>query len=433
MLGPSPHPPESDRALGLEFYLSTSRGVRGRTKATSEEFRVSEISSYPLPDPGGSFTVLRIASRDWEQHELAGAIARRLGLPPHAVSWSGTKDRRAVADRLFSYRGPLPDGDLGLPRVDLREAYRAKDGLVLGHHYGNAFDIHVTELSAPPDEAVTAVRATERELRDRGGFPNFFGPQRFGEVRPITHLVGRAIVGGALDEAVELYLTALPLGRSEGPGDDARRAYAAHRDPAQALAEFPREYRFERTLLEHLVHGHTAERALRGLSRELRLLFVHAYQALLFNRWASRRHALGLPFDRPVVGDRILRLGRDGTVRSQEAVPVSTDNQVECAEQVRRGRALVAGPLIGYETPEVAGPAGELLEPILSDERVDRGMFRLPRTPEIASRGAWRPVLLPLPPLSLAPDATGLSFRFALPKGAYATVLLREFLKPGAD
>ena len=426
-------PPETDRELGLGFYLSTSPGVPGRLKAAAEEFRVSEISSYPLPDPDGSFTVLRVASRDWEQHELAAAIARRLHLPPHAVAWSGTKDRRAVTDRLFSYRGAPPDGDLGLPRVELREAYRARDGLVLGHHYGNAFAVRITDLALPSEDALTACRATEHQLRERGGFPNFFGPQRFGEVRPITHLVGREVVRGDIEQAVEVYLTALPPGRVEGPGDGARRAYLTHRDPARALEEYPSEYRFERTLLEHLARGHSPERALRALSRELRLLFVHAYQALLFNRWISRRHDLELRFDRPVVGDRIQRLGRDGTVRSQEAVPVSADNLVECEELVRHGRAFVAGPLVGFETPEASGPAGELLEGILSEERIDRTWFRLPRTPELASRGAWRPVLLPLPPIALAAEGTGLLFQFALPKGAYATILLREFLKPGAE
>ncbi len=409
-----------------------SPGIPGRTKAAAEEFRVSEISSYPRPDPEGAYTVLRVASRDWEQHELASAIARRLRLPPHAIAWAGTKDRRAVADRLFSYRGVPPTGELGLPRVDLLEAYRARDGLVLGHHYGNAFEVRVTGLTGPPTEAVAAFRATEHELREAGGFPNFFGPQRFGEVRPMTHLVGREVVRGDLARAVDVYLTSLPKGRAEGTGDEARRAYVVHRDPARALAEFPPEYRFERTLLEHLARGHAPERALRALSRELRLLFVHAYQALLFNRWTSRRYARELPFDRPVDGDRILRVGRDGTVRAQEAVPVSTDNQRECEELVRRGRALVAGPLIGYDTPRVGGQAGELLEPLLNEEGVERTMFRLPRSPELASRGAWRPVLLPMPPLSLVPDDAGLWCRFALPKGAYATVLLREFLKAGA-
>ena len=428
----SPVPPVWEQELGLGFYASSTPGVAGRIKGSSEAFRVREISNHPRPDPHGPFTVLRVESRDWEQHELGAAIARRLGLASHAIQWSGTKDRRAVADRLLSYRGAPPPGPLGLPRVEVLEAYRARDGLVLGHHYGNAFEILVEETVAPPAEALGVYRATEAALRQAGGFPNFFGPQRFGEVRPVTHDVGRWVVRGDLTRAVDVYLTALPGGRVEGVGDEARRAYAEHRDPARALVEFPREYRFERLMLDHLARGHGAERAFRALGRDLRLLFVHAYQALLFNRWLLRRHLADLPFDRPVPGDRILRVGRDGTVRSQEAAPVGADNERECAELVGRGRAFVAGPLIGFETPRASGPAGELLQGLLEDEGLDPKAFRLPVAPEVASRGAWRPALVGVPPLGLAESGSGVWFRFALPKGTYATVLLREFLKRGA-
>lgn len=433
MAAASRRPPAAERAIGLEFYLSNTPGIGGRAKASSEAFRVREISSYPRPDPDGAYTVLRVASRDWEQHELGAAIARRLGLSDHAIQWSGTKDRRAVSDRLLSYRGPPPRGDLRLPRVEVVEAYRARDGLVLGHHYGNAFEIRVTDLALVPDAASSACRATEAALRGAGGYPNFFGAQRFGEVRPVTHTVGRAVVRGDPAAAVEEYLTAEPAGTVPGPGDEARRAYADHHDPVRALREFPPDYRFERTLLEHLARGHPPERALRGLPHDLRLLFVHAYQALLFNRWVSRRWSAGLPLTTPVPGDRILRVGRDGTVRSQDAVPVGPDNLPECRELVERGRAMVAGPLVGFETPTSREAPGQLLDELLRQDGTERGMFRLPVAPELASRGAWRPIVLPMPPLGLLPDATGIEFRFALPKGAYATVLLREFLKSGAE
>jgi tRNA pseudouridine13 synthase len=426
-------PPAGERDLGIGFYGSDAPGVAGRLKSDPESFRVTEISSYPLPDPEGSTVVLRVTSRGWEQHELAAALARRLGLAPHSVQWSGTKDRRAVAERLFSYRGTLPDGDLGLRDVTVLEAYRARDGLVLGHHYGNAFEIRVDELASAPGSAVAAYRGVDAELRERGGFPNFFGPQRFGEVRPITHEVGRWVVRGDLARAVEVYLVDLPPGGAPGVGDGARRAYAEHRDAGRALREFPIEYRFERTLLEHLARGHPPGRAFRALSRDLRTLFVHAYQAWIFNEWMTARARAALPLDRPVAGDRIVRLARDGTVRGPESTPVDVDNLSECADLVARGRALVAGPLVGYETVEPGRRADPLLGPILESEGIDPDRFRLPATPELASKGAWRPVVVPEPPIALDPLDDGVRFRFALPKGTYATVLLREFLKPGAE
>ena len=428
-----PRPPAQDRAFGLEFYGTSTPGVVGRTKSSPEAFRVSEISNYPLPDPSGSFSVLRVESRDWEQHELGQAIARRLGLPAASVQWAGTKDRRAVAERLVSYRGPLPAGDLGLPRVTLLDAYTARDGLVLGHHFGNAFEIRVDELAIPLPEALGRFRATEEEMRSLGYWPNFFGPQRFGEVRPVTHDVGRHLVHGDLTAAVETYLTARPPGVPEGVGDAARATYAETHDAARALREFPTQYRFERAMLERLAKGDASDRAFRALGRELRLLFVHAFQALLFNRWLSRRAATGLPLDRPVPGDRLLRIGRDGTVRSQEGVPVAEENLAECRDIVARGGAWVAGPLVGYETPEPDGKIGEILADLLREEGIDRNMFRIPSCPDVASKGAWRPAVLPVPPVgrtAAEPDAVW--FRFSLPKGAYATVFLREFLKTGA-
>ena len=427
-----PLPGETERAFGLEFYFTRAAGVPGRLKGTAEDFLVTEISSYPKPEATGPFTVLRVASRNWEQHELANAIERRLGLRPHAVTWAGTKDRRAVAERLFSYRGDPPEGGLDLRDVELLESYRAREGLVLGHHFGNSFEIRIDGLPVPVAEAARAYRQIDAELRAAGGFPNLFGPQRFGEVRPVTPEVGRWLVRGDVGRAVEIYLTALPVGSRPGTGDAARAAYAEHRDPARALREFPAEYSFERSLLEHLARGHSPERAFRALSRELRLLFVHAYQSLLFNRWVSARYRDGIPLTEPVPGDRILRVGRDGTFRGSDAVPVREDNLSECSTLVRRGGAAVAGPLVGFETPTEAGPIGEILARLLRDEEVGAADWKLPKTPEISSRGTWRPILLPVPPLGLTEEAAAVRFRFALPKGAYATVFLREFLKTGA-
>jgi tRNA pseudouridine13 synthase len=425
-------PPAAERELGIGFYGSRAPGVDGRLKASPEAFRVTEISSYPLPDENGPYVVLRLVSRDWEQHELAAAVAHRLALPPHSVQWSGTKDRRAVAERLFSYRGTLPGRDLGLRDVELIEAYRARDGLVLSHHYGNTFDLVVDALRAPTDESVVAFRAVDAELRTGPGLPNFFGPQRFGEVRPITHEVGRWIARGDLARAVDVYLADLPGTGTPGAGDEARRQYAGHHDPVRALREFPPEYRFERVLLDHLARGHPPERALRAFSRDLRTLFVHAYQSWLFNRWLTARHQRGIALDRPAPGDRIVRVARDGTARGTDSVPVAADNVAECAELVARGRAWVAGPLVGYDLGTATSPVDPVLQELLGAEGITPSNFRLPAAPDLASRGAWRPAVVTVPPIAIRAEGEGVRFGFALPKGCYATVLLREFLKHGA-
>ncbi len=436
-------PPEAELAIGLARYVTGAPGTGGRIKEDPEDFRVDEISLYPMPDPEGAYTVLRVSARNWEQHELVRRLSDRLRLRPGALAWAGTKDRRAVTEQLLTYAGPPPEpGAVELPGVEVREVYRARRGVVLGHHYGNAFGIRVRGVGLAPRELADRVAAISSELRAVGRIPDAFGPQRVGEVRPVTHLVGRELVRGDPEAAVRIYLT-LSVGAEAGEAAEARRSFAAHGDPLRALREFPAAYRFERSILDHLARGQDPARALGALPRELRRLFIHAYQALLFNRYLAERARTGLSLTEPTDGDRLLRVARDGTVPGTDPIPVSRDNQAETEELVRRGRAVLAGPLVGTETPVLSGEPGRLVEHLLAADGVRRSMFALPRTPDLASDGTWRPLTVALPPIAVRVPAGPLpgarpegaseySLGFALPKGAYATVLLREFLKDGA-
>ena len=430
-------PPAEERLLGLQFYATTSSGLGGQLKRDSSDFRVQELSAYPVPDPEGPVTILRVQSREWEQHELTARLAQQLGISAHSIRWAGTKDRRAVAERLLSYRGAPPaPGQISLPRVEVREVYRAREELVLGHHYGNRFDVWLHALSGSAEALIQHAEVLRSQVEAARGFPNFFGAQRFGEVRPITHSVGHALVQGDVARAIEIYLCALPPG--EIPlAAAARRAYAEHRDPVRALREFPPPLQFERQLLEHLARGQAPERALRALGRPLRTLFIHAYQAHVFNRYMSRRWAAGLSLIDPEPGDWILRVARDGTVPGRDPVPVSDDNLAETRALVALGKARLVGPLVGYSTPPLEGRGAEILESLLAEDHVTRDQFRLPATPDIASAGNWRPFWCPAPSTEIVSGPPGpeggLRFTFNLPRGSYATVLLREYTKLGAE
>ncbi|MCI4334935.1 MAG: tRNA pseudouridine(13) synthase TruD [Thermoplasmata archaeon] len=432
-------PPEPERSMGLRHYYSATDGTGGRLKGSPEHFEVREISAFPRPSEDGGFTILRIESTMREQHALVAEMGRALGVGPGAIAWAGTKDRRAVTEQLFSVHAvDLPLDRLALPGLRVLDAYRSRTGLVLGHHYGNSFRIRVDEVDLPGGELTERLGRTLEVLRGAGGFPNYFGLQRFGEVRPVTHLVGRALLRGEVADAVETYISA-QLGEESGPGAVARAAYREHRDPARALREFPPAFQFERRMLEHLARGHTPERALRALPLELRILFIHAYQAWLFNEYLSGRIERGLSLTEPLVGDTVLRVARDGTVPGTGSVPVAEDNLPELRELVARRRGRVAGPLVGYASGRPRGLTAELLGPLLARDGITVDSFQLPATPEIASKGLWRPLLVEMPPVAWTTEASGVGtdrrayrLAFALPKGAYATVLIRELTKSGA-
>ncbi|MGI0150613.1 MAG: tRNA pseudouridine(13) synthase TruD, partial [Thermoplasmata archaeon] len=260
-------PPTAEIDLGIGFYATNGPGTGGRLKVAPEDFRVREISQYPVPFDDGDFTILRVVARNWEQHELARHLAQRLGLPPGAVGWAGTKDRRAISEQLLSYPGaPRPLAREPAPGIEVVEMYRARRAIVLGQHFGNFFDLTVREVPLEGEAAEARWTEVAQALRERGAFPNFFGPQRFGEVRPVTHRVGRALLAGDSEGAVAIYLGA-PTDGEPPEGREARQNYVEHGDPVRALREFPAYYTFERTLLDHLARGRGADRALRALPR----------------------------------------------------------------------------------------------------------------------------------------------------------------------
>ncbi len=421
--------------MGIHTYATATEGIGGVLKLDPQHFRVDEISRYPAPRRDGPVLVLRVEALDIEQNELLRRLSGWLGLPLGKFGIAGTKDRRALSTQLISCPYvDLPAGGPHLSGVRLLESYRAEEGLFLGHLYGNAFDVMVSEVEVPLSQGQDRVRSTMEQLERFGGYPNFFGPQRFGEVRPVTHRVGRVLVLGSMAEAVETYLTL----ETEGEASDgklARQSYRQHHDARRALTEFPLHLRFERLLLERLARGDSPERAFRALPRHLKSLFVHAYQSYLFNEYLSLRLKEGLPLVHPMPGDLLQRRGADGLTGDMPPVVVMPDNLPEAEAMIASGRAVVAAPLIGTDSPSLSGRPGELFRQVLEVEQVQPSDFHLSDVPRLSSHGALRPLLARLPyhfyrrTVEWTADGSP-RFRFCLDKGCYATVLLREFLKP---
>jgi tRNA pseudouridine13 synthase len=89
-----------------------------------------------------------------------------------------------------------------------------------------------------------------------------------------------------------------------------------------------------------------------------------------------------------------------------------------------RGRAFVTAPLVGTDTEFADGEQGEIERAVLDDLGVERADFDLPG--EFGSEGTRRAILVRT---ALEVDRDPLTLSFRLPKGSYATTVLREYLK----
>lgn len=144
-------------------------------------------------------------------------------------------------------------------------------------------------------------------------------------------------------------------------------------------------------------------------------LLISAYQSHLFNRYLVRRIEARL-FEQVIEGDVCKKAETGGMFEVEDPA----------AEQPRyeRGEITFTGPLFGKKMWAAKGQAAVLEASVLAEAELSDDDLRRARVD-----GTRRPARVWLPAIELAADAQGLQVAFTLVKGAYATVVLREFIK----
>jgi len=419
---------DAEAAVGIAGHGTTTPGIGGRIKDSPEDFVVEEVSSPPPKVEGGRYTVAVVRTRNWETNRLVREMSRRLAVSRKRIRFAGTKDKRAVTTQLFQFDVPAESvASLRLSDVEIRDTWTTDRRLEIGDLIGNRFHIVIRDLAIPHAERILATAAAELEVI--GGFPNFFGLQRFGSIRPITHVVGRHVVRGEFKEAVDAYV-ANPIAGEDEEAFEARTQLAASGDYAEALKEYPDVMSFEKALLNYLVRrpgDHVG--ALHELPFNLLMMFVHGYQSYMFNRILSERMRRGLPIHEPLEGDLILPLDRHGLPDAERSLTVEAANIEKMHRQVRAGKAFLSGVLFGSEVTLAGGPQGEIEREVVAGEGLKPEDFVIPTIPRLSSRGTRRALVAPVRGLHWSFTGGAATLEFELPKGAYATSLLREFMK----
>jgi tRNA pseudouridine13 synthase len=416
--------------LGLEVFLTEGiPGIGGKLRKTPEDFQVDEISILPPADPEGKFVIAKVWHRNWEANRLVRRLGSNLRIGRAKVGFAGTKDGRSVSTQLMSFNAPIEAvQSLAIPDIEIRDAYRARRMISIGDLVGNRFKIGVADIDAGVD-AKAICDSVKAKLDSIGGFPNFFGIQRFGSVRPITHLIGKDLIRGDFEGAVMRYV-ANPMDEEGSEANDARRALQETRDFERAFREFPMKLSFERTMIGH-IKDHPADYvgALRLLPYNLLMMFVHAYQSFLFNRILSERIRKGMSLREPEVGDLVLPLSKTNVPDHDNSILVSIDNLEKATRNAKEGKAFVSGLLYGTESVFADGRMGEIERKIVEAEEISKLDFQIVGLREASSKGSRREILSSYKDLAINVGEGEATFQFTLTKGCYATTLLREFMK----
>lgn len=428
-------PYDIEEKVGIECYLTDKRGISGRIKSNPGDFVVKEIynpEKFSKIDKTSDYAVLNKTRRiysivsvekmDWDTHTLVREIAQRLRISKKRIGFSGTKDKNALSTQIMSIEGVAKDDieKIKIKDVNIKFIGYSNSPIKLGDHTGNQFMVTVRDIFQNADEAKSTVTEVNQEANDKGGFPNFFGMQRFGTIRPITHKVGENILRRDFKEAVLTYLAY----QNEHELDETRdaRKYADDEDFKNALKYFPSHLRYERALANHLVtNPDDYIGALKSIQLGVRMMFIHAYQSYLFNKIVSARIKNGI-FNRIIEGDYIYF--KNGGIEK-----VDMKNVRLYESMIDKGRAYITAPLIGYNS-DLNDFELNLVEKSeqMSGEDFIR-LFKIEELPELSSKGTRRPISLKTDIIPEKIDENTLILCFLLDKGSYATVVLREIMK----
>lgn len=164
-----------DSAPRLPFLTAQLPGCGGRVKARPEDFVVEELPAYE-PAGSGEHLYLWVEKRGITTRELVRRAGHALGLRARQIGYAGRKDAQAVTRQWISLHTPHDTGLAALesPTVRVLNVMRHGNKLRLGHLRGNRFRI-LLRGARPPARFGTLVEALTAS-----GFPNYFGPQRFG-------------------------------------------------------------------------------------------------------------------------------------------------------------------------------------------------------------------------------------------------------------
>lgn len=337
---------------------------------------------------GGEHLHFTLYKENKDTMEVLYFIASQLKLHVKNFQFAGTKDRRGVtvqrvsayrvaADRLQGVNPTLKQARLGGFKYN-------PQGLELGELFGNEFVITLRDCTFPGQhgEAAAQLEAAKHivgeavsQFQERG-FINYYGLQRFGTFAISTDTIGRKMLCGDLESAVDDILTFSPeaLAAAQNPDpaakiskDDIARAEALHiwkttKKAGAALDKLPRRFQAENALIRHLgwTERQTGEMrrlkdwqgGLQNIPRNLRLMYVHAYQSLVWNKAAGRRYELH--GNNVVAGDLVLvhqHTDKEAKKEEEETIddageiivrPAAHDTATSLEDKFERARALTA-------------------------------------------------------------------------------------------
>ena len=388
--------PQIDKEIGISVYTTQSPSVKGKIKETQNDFLVKEVLSEKTINSfnnteGHAVYLLKKSGLD-TNHALSD-VEKRYGLVLKSL---GLKDANAQTEQyVFTYKKLKPLAKIEGQKFSLQLVGFTPKPISKKQMLGNIFEIKISNLS----ESLPSFTGDEKIL-------NFFGYQRFGSRRPITHLVGKSIVKGEYTKALEYILSFSSKYDSER-NNEIRKLISKRKSEPEIIDLVPYSMDIERNLLKQLSNDEDPKNAIRSIPLTMRRFYIQAYQSFLFNKTLSHAYEYGEELFSPTDDD------------------VCFDKNAEIGKFQNEPTQKLAIPLVGHSYYKKSR-FDYYIKKVLEDELLTPKDFFIKDFQEISIDGGFRNASIKYENFNIEQNL----IKFQLQRGSYATIVLREILKP---
>lgn len=351
------------------------------------------------PSGWGKFLHFVLYKSNLDTIDAINILASKLHTKPANFTYAGTKDKRGKTTQWVSVRyvdaKRLQSINKFLRGMTLGNFVYKEEPLKLGDLMGNHFEVVLRNVTASDEEVEKTLNVIKENY-----FINYYGLQRFGNSAQVpTHEIGKALVKGDFKRAVELILK--PREDRDYNLKEARKIWWETRDAAKAVRVLrSKDKSIEGKLLAGLAkHGKNAYvNALDNIPRNLRLLYLHAYQSFLWNKIVSKRFET---FGNQVLeGDLVFKekeIKEINELDIHEETDDASDNPdvVKCLSKDELGQFKISDivhPLPGHSVKYPENVIKEWYEALLEEDGLSSDKFKQ-SVKQFSLSGTYRPIV----------------------------------------
>jgi tRNA pseudouridine13 synthase len=413
--------PEIDRLAGIEYYSTRFDGIGGNIKINDDDFNVKELLNPSFlkeltsqKSDSNIFPVYEIEKKGIDSNHAVIALKRKLGLDLKIV---GIKDAKATSSQYASANNSKRTiKDFKIDKISLKFVGFSKKPIEKSMLVGNKFNIKIVN---PRDNSDNNLSGFLSEINNVG---NFYGLQRFGSERLVTHLAGKAILKRNFSEAVNILLTHTTKFDSTF-SIEIREKLKDLKNNKNIVKIIPKGMDIEKKMAEEIIKGKESVSVLRSIPISIRRLFVQAFQAFMFNKTLSRAIGDDLPITNCEKDDICFEV--------IDKIVFGKIRKFENTDPKNKHDTIPIIRLPGYSfQPGKKNRFDKIIKEILCDEGITAKDFFIKEMQELSEAGGFRQTVLISKDFKYATSANSTDVEFAVPKGTYATTLLREIVKP---